>query len=343
MNLSRGLRRIALRYPSLFQQENSHMARKLIVFGNGLGMALDSAHFSLDKALAEVWNRPNFLTEVHKQLVERCLQRPGPPAGEHELDTLHQAVTYCKALSEIGEGNVHWLTEDGKSFPEITATYFHKVATRLHNYDEGLPKRFEESLVNFVRETRTHIATLNYDKLLYNSFIDNDIFGGYDGFLVDGMLGHGFYPTALERKYGRTFGYYLHLHGSPLFINRDERILKLSRSQLSVERDESSEHIVLTHIKRKPSVIAASEVLSTYWDYLQFALFEAEEIILFGYSGQDTHLNALMRPYLTTKPLRVIEWSGAGEQNVRENHWQTLLGHKVDVIRLNNITDFIDW
>lgn len=343
MNIAPELQRIALRYPRLFQHESPYMARKLIIFGNGLGMALDSTHFSLDRALAEIWNRPNFLTNIQKQLIERCLQRQGPPAGEHELDTLHQAITYCKALNQIGEGNVHWLTDDGLNFPEITSTYIHKVATWLHNYDEGLPQRFENALVEFVKNTRTHIATLNYDKLLYNSFIDNGIFNGYDGYLVDGMLGHGFLSEALERKYGRRFGYYLHLHGSPLFINQGESVLKLSRHQLTVERDEPSEHIVLTHIKRKPSVIAASNILSTYWDYLRFALFESEEIILFGYSGLDVHLNMLIRPYLTLKSLRIIEWSGAGEEKKREMYWQDLLGRAVTVTRLDNITDFTDW
>ncbi|WP_455915937.1 hypothetical protein [Pantoea agglomerans] len=319
------------------------MARKLIIFGNGLGMALDPIHFSLNRALEEIWNRPDFLTNVQKQLVERCLQRQGPPEGEHEMDTLHQVVTYCKALTQTGEGNVHWLTEDGMSFPEITAKYIHKVATELHNYDGNLPLQFEDALVQFVRNTRSHIATLNYDKLLYNSFIDSEIFNGYDGYLVDGMLRSGFSADALIRKYERRFGYYLHLHGSPLFYNWHDNIVKLSRAELTLDIDEPSEHIVLTHIRRKPSVIAASSVLSTYWEYLQFALHESEEIILFGYSGLDTHLNMLVRPYLTTKPLRVVEWSGAGEQNARETYWQNLLGRTVTVTRLDNITDFIDW
>lgn len=343
MSIDPELQRVALRYPRLFQQEISHMARKLIIFGNGLGMALNPAHFSLDRALAEIWERPNFLTDVHKQLIQRCLQRQGPPEGEEELDTLHQAVTYCKALTHIGEGNVHWLTEDGLRFPEITATYIHKVATRLHNYDGSLPPRFEDALVEFVRATRSHIATLNYDKLLYNSFIDNEIFNGYDGCLVDGMLGNGFSSAALERKYDKRFGYYLHLHGSPLFVNRGDDVFKLARAHLTVDRDEPSEHVVLTHIRRKPSVIAASNVLSTYWDYLQFALSESEEIILFGYSGLDTHLNMLIRPYLTSKPLRVVEWSGADEQHERERYWRNLMGQAVVVTRLANITEFTNW
>lgn len=319
------------------------MGRKLLIFGNGLGMALDHAHFSLDRALAEIWNRPNFLTDVQRQLIERCLGRQGAPEGEHELDTLHQVITCCKALTHIGEGDVHWLTQDGLSFPEITATYLHKVATELHNYEEGLPELFEDNLIEFIKSTRSHVATLNYDKLLYNSFIDNDVFNGYRGYLVDGMLDAGFSPGTLERKYGNRFGYYLHLHGSPLFINHNEHVLKLSRHQLTINRDEPSEHIVLTHIERKPSVIAASNVLSTYWDYLQFALFESEEIILFGYSGLDKHLNVLLRPYLTSKSLRVVEWSGAGEQIERERYWLSTLGHAVSVTRMDRITEFTDW
>jgi len=335
--------RLVLRYPKLFQHGGCHMGRKLIIFGNGLGMALDHKHFSLDRALAEIWNRPDFLTEVQRQLIERCLQRRGAPEGEHELDTLHQAITYCKALADIGEGNVHWLTQEGLGFPEITATYIHKVATRLHNYDGFLPKAFEDSLVKFIKATRSHVATLNYDKLLYNAFIDNNVFDGYQGYLVDGMLGQGFSPDALERKFDNNFGYYLHLHGSPLFVDRRGDVVKLSRQQLTLNRNEPSEHIVLTHIQKKPAVIAASFVLSTYWDYLQFALFESEEIILFGYSGLDTHLNTLLRPYLSSKPLKVIEWSGAGEKVARELYWKSKLGKEVAVTRLDNITDFRDW
>lgn len=319
------------------------MTRKLLIFGNGLGMALDYEHFSLAAALEQIWNRPGFLSDEQKQLIERCLQRGGAPEGEHELDTLHQAVTYCKALSQIGEGDVHWLTDDGIGFPGITATYIHKVATQLHNYEGILPDHFEQNLIQFVKDTRSHVATLNYDKLLYSSFIDNGVFDGYRGYLVDGMLAQGFSSDALERRYGNVFGYYLHLHGSPLFVNQGADVVKLARHQLTLDRDEASEHIVLTHIKRKLSVIAASRVLSAYWDYLGFALSESEEIILFGYSGLDTHLNVLLRPYLGYKPLRVIEWSRAGTQGEREQFWRSALGQSVSVTRLENITEFTGW
>ncbi len=252
-------------------------------------------------------------------------------------------MAHCSGLNRIGTGSAHWLTLDGQLFPKVTATYIHKVATKLHNYDGDLPSSFEQNLVEFIKSTRSHVATLNYDKLIYTSFITNDLFNGYNGYLVDGMLSSGFLPDAMERKFGNNFGYYLHLHGSPLFVNQGAEIKKLSREQLTLERDEASEHIVLTHVKHKPSVIAASYALSTYWDYLQFALSEAEEIILFGYSGLDDHLNVLLRPYLNTKPLRVVEWAGAGEQQEREQYWSNALGQAVSVTRLANITDFTAW
>jgi hypothetical protein len=320
------------------------MKRKLIIFGNGLGMALDHVHFSLAAALADIWNRPNFLTEAQKQLIERCTHHQGPPEGEHELDNLHQAITYCKALSGIGCGHIHWLTEDGLNFPETTATYIHKVATKLHNFEGSIPENFERNLVDFIKQTQSHVATLNYDRLLYDSFIKHEIVNGYSGFLIDGVLSKGFSASALERKFGNNFGYYLHLHGSPLFIDDGEKIKKLSRHALTIEKNISSQHIVLTHISRKPAVIAASHMLLTYWEYLQLALLEAKEVILLGYSGLDQHLNSVIRPYSkNSKPLRVIEWIGAGSQRERETYWRTKFGENVVVTQFCNITQFNDW
>ena len=320
------------------------MPRKLIIFGNGLGMSLCPEHFSLQNALENIWEKDGVLTVEQKQLIERCLGKEGAPEGEDELDLLHQAISYCKSLNRIGYGDIHWLTEDGQSFPEITAKYIHKVATFLHNYDGELPFEFYEPLIEFVKETKSHVATLNYDKLLYNSFIDNDVFNGYSGYLADGMINQGFSSESLERRFSHDFGYYLHLHGSPLFVENRRCITKLSRDELTLERDEPSQHIVLTHVKHKPAVISASSALSTYWEYLRFALEEAEEVILFGYSGLDDHLNILLKPYLKHINSRIVEWSGAGNQSSRELFWASKLGSdSITVTRLDNIINFEDW
>lgn len=324
------------------------MPRKLLIFGNGLGMALSPQDFSLTTALAQVWNKPDFLSDEQKHLFGQCIGHEGPPEGENELDILHQVLVHCKSLGQIGQdlNGVHWLSEEGVAFPQITSTYIHKVATQFHLNMHELPQNFEQHLVQFIRDSQSHVATLNYDRLLYSSLIQNDVVKGYSGSLIDGMTDQGFCRSNLERKHGHNFGYYMHLHGSPLFVEQAGRVIKLERHQLTDDRNEASDHIVLTHIKHKPSVIAASDVLSVYWEYLTFALSESQEIILFGYSGADAHLNSLLYPYLASKPLRIIEWSGAGDQGDREQYWRTTLGSNlfnIQVTRFDDITGFTDW
>lgn len=318
------------------------MSRKLIIFGNGLGMALDPNHFSLTKALEEMWEYEGLLTDVQKELIQRCTGSENAPEGEDELDDLHLAITSCKTLQRIGSGEVDWLSEYGQEFPEITAKYIHKVATYLHNYEGDLPESFAEPLIQFIKRTKSHVATLNYDKLLYSSFIDYEIVKGYNGFLVDGMVSSGFASENLERKFNRDFGYYLHLHGSPLFMNNGTTIKKLTMGALNLDDDNVGKHIVLTHVKHKPEVIAASYALSTYWDYLRFSLSEVQEVILFGYSGLDEHLNKLLRPY--NKDIKIIEWIGSpGNEAERKRFWKSELGTVPTLIQLEDITTFTDW
>lgn len=320
------------------------MARKLLIFGNGLGMALDHQHFSLARALESVWDADGVLTPEQKELICRCTDHDGAPEGEHELDLLHLAVTSCETLEKIGGGRVHWLSEEGQRFPVMTARYIHKVATDLHNYEGELPAEFVSQLVEFVKETKSHVATLNYDKLLYSSFIDNDIFNGYGGYLVDGMtVNQGFAEENLERLYDRDFGYYLHLHGSPLFINNGSKITKLSRDKLTLDSDVIGRHVVLTHVKHKPKVIAASDALSAYWNYLRFAISEVNEVVLFGYSGLDKQLNHLIRPYVKHISVKIVEWSGAGDYRERELYWRDEFGNNTRLIQLDNVLEFGDW
>ncbi|MGY4524266.1 SIR2 family protein [Pseudomonas sp. TE21394] len=322
------------------------MPRKTLIFGNGLGMALDPRHFSLNRALGDVWENPHHLPVAQKDLIARCVGDGGQaPQGEDQLDTLHVVVAACNMLNKIGDEEVHWLSEDGQEFPAAVAKYIHRVASNLHLYDDPLPDAFLNPLFDFVRETRSNIATLNYDRLLYGAFIDHGFMNGYRGLLVDGMTDGGFGADTLERRYGNNFGYYLHLHGSPLFYDdRWGNARKMTRDRLTMNSAEISNHIVLTHVTHKRSVIDASDVLSTYWDYLHDCCHEVEEIIVFGYSGGDTHLNEVLAAYARTAAIRVVEWRGAGTQRERERFWQRILRTEhFDLVREENVLDFTDW
>jgi len=205
-----------------------------------------------------------------------------------------------------------------------------------------LPLEFALPLAAFLHETHSHVATLNYDNLLYQRMIEAQVLSGYGGALVDGMPAGGFSPENLERRWGRNFGYYLHLHGSPLFVDQDNVIRKLAQGALGGDDDVVGSHIVLTHVKHKPTVIAASPLLQSYWQHLEAALTESEEVILFGYSGLDTHLNELLERRAPAH-IRVVEWEGAGEQSQREAFWAKALAKPAAVTRMESILAFTGW
>lgn len=323
------------------------MSRKLLIFGNGLGMALDANHYSLTNALNTVWADNNLWSDIiQRDLIQNCIPNNKCPDSEEDLDKLHLVSTSCDYLDSFPTTSCgkHWLSDYGQDFTNATQEYIHTVASLLFNTPNTLPKAFENALINFIQQTKSHVATLNYDKLLYEAFINADICSGYSGQLVDGFTSTGFNSSNLVRLYRRSFGYYMHLHGSPLFKDIGNTTYKLSTSQISTNNTFPSKHIVLTHIPHKPSVITASEILSTYWNYLIFSLSEVDEIILFGYSGCDTHLNKILKIHAQHKIKKVIEWNGDGFTNQqRDVFWSNELGSNINIQRMSDITQFTSW
>lgn len=308
-------------------------------------MTLDPQFFTLDRAIGEVWGNGDLLDSACKELICHCLP-PGNndrPHGESDLDTLQLALSASDFLAGLGGGQFHWLTEEGQRFPRAIRKFFYQTALLFHMSGRTLPDAFLNGLCEYIQATRSHVATLNYDNLLYQPLIERQVLRGYDGALVDGFYNQGFKVENLERKFGRKFGYYLHLHGSPLFVNRGESILKLKQAELDLEADTISSHIVLTHVDHKHAVISASELLIAYWQRLLFSLSESEEIILFGYSGGDKHLNSLLKSSSPEKSVRVVEWEGAGSQVERTSFWTTSLSRDVTVVRLADILEFNCW
>lgn len=183
------------------------------------------------------------------------------------MDRLHLAAVSCNFLKEIPrlDQEVNWLSHNGYTFSEVTQKYIYVVATYLGNNSFSLPIQFKTKLLEFIKTTNSHITTLNYDKLLYKSFIRNDITTeGYQGHLVDGIYRRGFNENNLERYRNNDFGYYLHLYGSPLFYENEDIIFKHRHNNLDINSCYPSKHIVLTHIKHKLSVISSSRIPSTY-------------------------------------------------------------------------------
>ncbi|MFA0923619.1 hypothetical protein [Xanthomonas fragariae] len=248
--------------------------RKTLIFGNGLGMALDPEFYSLDSAIGCAWDGEDSFDEATRELVRCCLVDPAKerPHGEDDMDALQLVISSCDFLASMRRGGANWLSDHGQQFPAAVRKFLYQTALHFHQGEKLLPLHFVDPLAAFLLDTKSHVATLNYDNLLYQRMIEKGVLDGYSGALVDGMLSCGFAPDNLERKYGRNFGYYMHLHGPPLFVDQDGAVKKLPQGKLGGDGDVVGSHIVLTHVKHKPTVIAASALLQSYWEHLERAL-----------------------------------------------------------------------
>ena len=78
------------------------MLRKLIIFGNGLGMAIDHSHFSLTNALNTVWTDDSLWSDtIHRDLIQNCIPSNQCPVSEEDLDKLYLVSTSCDYLDDI--------------------------------------------------------------------------------------------------------------------------------------------------------------------------------------------------------------------------------------------------
>ena len=314
-----------------------------MIIGNGLGMAVNADYFSLPTGLNSVWSDTDHLSEKHKALIRTAIggtDDETSPQSEDQLDLLQVAIIAAEVLTNFESADISWLTDPAKELPIVFKKYVHKVALYYHQSGEALPDSFVNSLSEFINQTKSHIATLNYDNLLYDALAANDVLSGYDGALLDGFwTSTGFRDENLDRKDIDRNGWYLHLHGSPLYTGNN----KAAGWKRAFLEAEDNNHIVLTHVKHKPLIIASSNILSSYWRRLSKALDESHRIILFGYSGLDTHLNKLLKLHMD-KTIKIIEWSGAGDMKSRESFWKRKLNQcDLEVLQFDNILDFEGW
>lgn len=345
------------------------MSKKLIIIGNGLGMAIEPNDFSLTHVMPKVWQEK--LEPTERELIASCI--PGieasGPTDETQLMTAQIVQLGHELITDtVNNENIHlWFTDGAVGYPKAIGKFVYEVARQLNvnaenqKSNSGL-KCFLDGLVKHVHSYNSHVATLNYDTLLYSAFNEEyqladgskpiRLCDKFDGSLVDGYTrSAGFTKSNFERKNCKDFGYYLHLHGSPLFVGDPGK--KLNRAELALHMPNDAKHIILSDGVMKPYLIQRSKILKLYWDQLSECIEEAQEVILFGYGGGDDHLNErLADAKATTK--WVIEWSQTthalpaseiieGEGGAAKQYWTKKLGQNVQVKRLDNILYFTEW
>lgn len=330
---------------------------EIVLFGNGIGRSIDDNFYSLSRVLEASWRDDQVVSAENKRLITSCLRADvlerdegTAPTSEEELADLQRVLNACEAILEFeaedGVEDVFWLSEYGRKFPAAIRRYFHHAASQFHSNDKRLPEAFAAPLRTHILKGGVSVATLNYDDLLYEAFTGTEVFD--DHVLRDGFLGG---PFDFQKHEGwfkpATEGWFLHLHGSPLFVDKDGKPRKIKRSALSAFRGDSSVHLVLTNADYKPGVIANSEILRAYWQKFEQLLQEAKKITVLGYGGGDLHLNSLLARTRDAQTIRIIARQGQDDASAIAQKWAERFlpreaGH-LQVVLLEDVMDFTDW
>lgn len=146
------------------------MCRSTVIFGNGLGMALNPEYFSLKRGMEKVWDDKSILNGERKEMIRKCLPAD-KPTNEEDLNILHMAINACELLDKVAEHKKVWLSDSGIEFPNYARTYLTKVAWYFHKSGCSLPREFYSPFFSFLKDTYSHVATLNYDNILYQKMI----------------------------------------------------------------------------------------------------------------------------------------------------------------------------
>jgi hypothetical protein len=323
-------------------------SRSTLIFGNGIGMAISPSTFGLVDIVKSSMKEPRYsMPEDKRTLIRLCMKKDMEKTretfSENHLETVQRFMSYCEEMMAVGHDK-GWLNEDGRNFRSYVHEFVFNVAKYLtirctkqaeaykaFSSNDDPFVLFIKNLCEYVKVTKSHVATVNYDAILYNNFLETGILKGYSGFLIDGFLSSGFAAKNLNRKDVKALGYYLHLHGSPLYYNKEDVVYKYTRSQLEdamfggIEDASHGRHIVLTHSDYKMPIIQSSQVLREYWKLLEVCFEESDNIVLIGCSGNDWHLNDLIRSRSVGKRIWVVEWEGAGDEEIRKCFWAKCL------------------
>lgn len=301
-----------------------------ILIGNGLGMAVDPNHFRIDAGLNHAWTN---LPLEQQDRIKNLITDKSDLNSEEQLDKHYAVIQACLMLNKIeSHSNLEWLHPNAKQFPENFRSFIADTAWYFFDYvctdavKSSQLDKFIENLKTYISKNNTHLATLNYDGLIYDRIVNSEIMNLSGGRLIDGfhVRQGGFHPSHLS---GDNRNYYLHLHGSPLFYSDFEKDIVNKDSYKTYANNKANidylrEHLILCKTSLKLSRISNSPLLNSYWDFFKSSLLQSQRIILIGYSGNDLHVNAEIANARGGREIFVVEYSDqAMGKREREIDW----------------------
>ena len=330
------------------------MAKKLIIIGNGLGMAIEPEHFNLSKAMERVWNG-DILTREEKTMlgaIEGVCSQNGPQSEEQLINVQLARDIIPKIFEIVGKTSADkWLTNGALDFPNTRNKYIFHVAKTLFDYDSRINsdeswKKFRDQLISFIKSNKPNIATLNYDGLVYEAILEIPKSSLY---MVDGFI-QGSFKSSNYTYVDR--GSYMHLHGTPTFTTEKGSPKKLRRHEIPASDPTVDRHLVLANALQKKEIIGESDLLQQIWQRFETCVKRASEIIFFGYGGEDDHLNRLIMEKAANTPKWVMEWKKSphimesdnqSTEKKQSDYWAPKLGEDLKFLALDSILDFTEW
>jgi len=321
----------------------------IFLIGNGLGMACFPEIFSLETSMHDSYHD---LDRDERVELRNIIAPKREPLSENDLRDLQRILWY---LDETGADS-HLLDISGKFLFGVVQRFFDVNSDVIK--DEGTKQEFFTSLKEYIfdQEEKPHVVTLNYDKLLYGGFSGVGIFGdkerGLPPCLIDGFLGA---PVTWQPKNcasnNQNAGWYISLHGSPLFQTKGAGIEKLNiagmenRKLREEEYKNAINHLILTDPHFKEEMINKSEVLKFYWGKFKCILSECERLVVIGYAGKDPHVNELIRENQSDMDIVVVEWDFGGnttwfKRDKRELYWKAKFGK--NEIKYKHVPNILD-
>lgn len=329
------------------------MSNCTFLIGNGINRAVCNESFKLESGMKKAWLN---VSEDIRTIISDTLKNKIPTTEEELAEIQAQIFTILSIQNDLE--SLHKLIKEKLNLHlvEIKENYFsYLFAIAKYFYNLSFCELNKEKFITFSgnfsefikRNGSTHVATLNYDCMLYGEFLENGILKeDYEKtYLVDGFLKNGFQEDNLEPKYGHNFGWYLHLHGSPLYYTDGNIIRKSTRNDALTENIEKRNHIVLCSQKQKSDLIKHSNLLEKYFNFFKIAISQSKHIIVIGYGGKDEHINNVIKEYGKTANIVVIERN----QGETEEYWKNKLisdqnsiesPPKLKIEHLDSILDF---
>lgn len=282
------------------------------LLGNGIGRAIDNNYFSLETGIQKSLDElPNSERDVIELLFDSNY-------SESALENHHSIANSCHNLINLEDKHsLLYLNDNGKNFLRSFYNFIYLAAKYFWEYPvEKIPAVFTEFINRFsdyIRGRKSNVANLNYDKLIYDPFVDGNILkGGYDGVLIDGILTRTgvFEAENFLHKNKNNLGYYLHLHGSPSIFFENNGVRKIHHKDKLPnsfhENNRMHNTIVLSHANLKSDLIFGNCLLATYFTVFRYALADSSTLCLIGYGGEDVHINKEIKQWIYEKVVNKV-------------------------------------